>query len=101
MSRKRPASHWFSLAKPWLAGLLVLAWVAVAVEAVGHHCEADPPAHHDCAACQLAHGTLLADGSTGLLVAAIACEPAVQPVWYFACFESSDLLLASGRAPPV
>lgn len=91
----------FSLAKPWLTGLFALMWLWVAADAVGHHHEAGQPSHHECAACQLAHGTVLADGSVGIAFDLPTVPTWFQSVWVLPAFDSSDLRLSPGRAPPV
>jgi|SRR5690349_15471517 len=90
----------FSLAKPWLAGLMALLWLMIAAEAVGHHCESGSLSHHECAACQMAHGTVLADGAVGVAVDLPVASVAFQPNWILPVFQSSDLRLSPGRAPP-
>lgn len=99
MERRRTRSL-FALAKPWLAGVLALLWLVVAAEAVGHHCESGRVAHHECAACQMAHGTVLADGSVGVACDLTAAPISVESNWILPVFQSSDLRLSPGRAPP-
>lgn len=90
----------FSLAKPWLAGLLAWLWVVLVAESVGHRCESDRAAHPDCAACQMAHGTLLANGSTETSLVVPTTEVAFRSVWILPTCDSTDLRLSPGRAPP-
>jgi len=100
MSRNRHAVKLFSLAKSWLAGLLALMLVGVAIQSVGHHCGSAQTNHHDCAACQMANGTVLADGSVGVQFQSPAMEVTLELVWNLVTPTSSDLLLSDGRAPP-
>jgi hypothetical protein len=87
-------------AKPWLAGLLALLWLVLMAEAVGHHCESDRAAHHDCAACQMAHGTLLADGAVGVSWEVPVTELTIQAPCVPPLSTAIDLRLSPGRAPP-
>jgi hypothetical protein len=99
MQRNR-VNRLISLAKPWLAGLFALMWLVVAAESVGHHCESERPSHHACAACQMAHGAVLADGSVGVALDLPAIPTLFQSTWISPCSALSDLRLAPGRAPP-
>jgi hypothetical protein len=99
LSNRCPQSL-FALAKPWLAGLLALLWVLLFAESVGHHCESGRAAHPDCAACQMAHGTLLANGCTEAVLEVASTEVAFQSVWILPTFASTDFRLSPGRAPP-
>jgi hypothetical protein len=100
MSCRRHTSRLFSLAKPWLAGLLVLLMLGVAIESAGHHHGSARVNHQDCAACQMAHGTVLADGLAGISCQLPSTEIVLELVWNLTPCGSSDLLLSDGRAPP-
>jgi hypothetical protein len=100
MDRTRLTNRMFKLAKPWLAGVLALLWLVVAAEAAGHHCDSHHQAGKECAACQMAHGTVLANGSTGTAIELPVVEVSYQSVWVFAASDTSDLRLSPGRAPP-
>jgi hypothetical protein len=99
MQRNR-GNRFIALAKPWLAGLFALMWLVVAAESVGHHCESEFPSHHECAACHMAHGAVLADGSVGVALALPAISNSFQSPWISPASGSSDLRLSPGRAPP-
>jgi hypothetical protein len=99
MQRNR-VNRLFWLAKPWLAGLFALMWLVVVAESVGHHCESERPSHHECAACQMAHGAVLADGSVGVALDLPATPTSFQSSWISPASGSSDLRLSPGRAPP-
>jgi hypothetical protein len=100
MQPKRVIIRLFAPTKRWVAGLLALLWLVVAAQSVGHHCLSHQDAGHDCAACQVAHGTVLADGAVGIRLPLPAAEIVFQPVWAFAVFQSVDLRLSPGRGPP-
>jgi len=102
MNRRSNISFGQRLARTWLAGLLVCLLLALSVGSVVHHDHQDhQEGSHTCAACLLAHGGLLANGTTG---ATVVSSPHSFALPVFAGAKSAshfDLRLAPGRAPPV
>jgi len=96
----RTVRRLFALTRPWVAGLLALVWLGLAAESVNHQCAPASPAHHDCAACQMAHGTLLANGSVTISLVVMVDTVDCLPVKKLSPLACSDLRLAPGRAPP-
>lgn len=103
MNRRNATSVWLKPARSWLAGALAILLLVLAVGAGAHREHREDTGrhgHHECAACLIAHGGLLADGTTGAFVVFSAfsfdlpgfCE--MQPALVL------DLRLSPGRAPP-
>jgi len=93
------------VAKPALAGLLMVLWLFVTTLAVSpavhqyfHHGAAD--AGHSCAVTLLAHGKFLAASAPTTLVVFISLLLFCVPLTRVAEFSSFDLRLGFGRAPP-
>ena len=89
------------LANAWLAGLLAVWLVVLGLDAVTHRSHACDADHHNCAACLLAHGGVIADGAMGAAIVLPDAPPILALTSRTYLPLSSDLLLAPGRAPPV
>ena len=101
MNCRNATSSRLKLAISWLAGLLAALLLVLTVGSGAHREHADQPDHHDCAACLMAHGGLLADGATGASVI-FASSGFDSPIPGESRSASTfDLRLAPGRAPPV
>ena len=94
------------VAKPALAGLLMMSWLFVNTLAVSpalhqcfHHGAAD--AGHSCAVTLLAQGNVLAAAGSMALAVLVSLLLFCVPLARAADFSSFDLRLGFGRGPPV
>jgi hypothetical protein len=100
MNRRNGTAARLRLATSCLAGLLAALLVVVVIGSGAHRGHSDQPGHHDCAACLLAHGGLLADGATGASVSQSTSSFDLPSLTEARPASVLDLRLAPGRAPP-
>ena len=93
------------VARPALAGLLMVSWLFVTTLAVSpalhqyfHHGAAD--AGHSCVVTLVAHGHLLAASASTTFAVLVSMLLFCVPLARVAEFASVDLRLGFGRAPP-
>jgi len=102
MNRRNTVWRGFSLAKAWLAGLLVVLLLALSVSSSIHHEHPDHQAgQHSCAVCLMSHGGVLADGATSATIISSAHSFDLPSLGESKAASICDLRLAPGRAPPV
>ena len=90
-----------SQAKACLGVLLALLLLWVSAASVTHPVQGHHADHHDCAACLIAHGGLVADGASGAPVVTTGSSFALLVFVECRAISISDVSLVPGRDPPV
>jgi len=102
MNCRSTVSRGFSLTKTWLTGLLVVLLVALSVGSALHRDHgSDHAGQNTCAACLIAHGSLVADGAIGTTIVSLSQSFDLPSLGETKPILVSHLRLAPGRAPPV
>jgi hypothetical protein len=94
-------AHSASQAKAWLGFLLAVLLLWVSFASATHSVQGQHADHHDCAACLIAHGGVVADGATGAPVITTASRFALLAFVECRAISISDVCLVPGRGPPV